>query len=97
MAVVDRKKWKRLLGDRFLLKEGDVFCRFGITPEEVIDGDEDGFVLNRGWNGMRLSRLLEDYDRADMPKVYRSIEKPKPRIAARLALNRRYAKPLPLP
>lgn len=98
MPIVSRKKWMRIIG-AMPLKKGDVFTRFGIPPEDVVGGDEDGFVLNANWEGSIARTLLLDYDRMDKPKVWRCIEKPKlrPLAAVRLSLNRRYAKPLPLP
>lgn len=98
MPIVSRKKWLRIFG-QMPLKKGDVLTRFDLTPEEVLDGDEGGFVLNGGWVGVPARSIISDYDRMDKARVWRLIEKKKlgPLAAVRLSLNRRYAKPLPLP
>lgn len=87
--------WRPVTIGTYRLKVGDVFTMHGEDPQNVVDRiAEEGFVVE-GYKGMMLRDILNDYDDEDEVQCWTKSRDNS--IKVRLAPNKEFSKPLPLP
>jgi hypothetical protein len=86
--------WKEVTRKSYRVKRGDVVTFEDNHPDQIEGEGDEGFTVG-GYASTRWSTIFEDYEERQ-PRLWIKITKSSD-VPIRLALNKRFSTPLPLP